>query len=224
VLDIDANAAERVASKIVDRGGKALAYACDVAAEQAVRNAIAAVVEDLGEIAGLFNNAGITGELAPWGRKSIAAARRVVDVNIIGPFQVLDAVVPSMQRRGGGAVVNTASTASFKGYGNGASAYVVSKHAIVGLTKDAAAQLAREHIRVNAVAPGVADTPLMHRVHEEMNPEDPEAAKQQLSESIPDGRYATADDVARVVAFLLDHANSHITGVTIPVDGGEIAS
>lgn len=224
ILDLDVRAAAEVADEIVAAGAVARPYECDVADEAQVNDVITRVVGDLGEVQALFNNAGITGGLENWGFIDSAAARRVFDVNILGSIHVLNAVVPSMRRRGSGAVVNTASTASFKGYGNSATAYIASKHAVLGLTKEAAVQLAPEGIRVNAVAPGVADTPLMHKVHAERNPEDPDAVRRAIAATIPDRRYASAEDVARVVEFLLNPINVHVTGAVVSVDGGEVAS
>ena len=223
VLDVHQTSAQAVSERVGASGGTAVAYRCDVSDQAGVDEVIGQVVHDLGEIAGLFNNAGITGLEQPWGNVTAANVRSVLEVNVVGAFNVLNAVVPSMRRNGFGAIVNTASTASFKGYGNGA-AYVVSKHATLGLTREAAVELAREGIRVNAVAPGVADTPLMHRVHSVMNPEDPHAAMLEIAARIPDGRYATAAEVAEVVAFLLDPTNAHITGAIFAIDGGEVAS
>ena len=225
VLDVDGTTAETVAAAVTASGGVAIALECDVSRSEAVADAIDRAVKELGEISALFNNAGIVGEREPWGEVSPDNVRRVFEVNVFGAFNVLNSVVPSMRRHGHGAVVNTASTTSFKGYGNAVPAYVASKTAIVGFTREAAVQLAKEGIRVNAVAPGVADTPLMHRVHVGLNPDDPAAAMRELAEPIPDGRYATAEEVAEVVTFLLDPlTSSHVNGVTIPVDGGEIAA
>lgn len=223
VLDIDGAAAHRVADSIKAAGGSAGAFECDVADQEAVDAVIDAAVAELGEISALFNNAGINGKVERWGEVTAAAMRKMFDVNLVGPINVLNAAVRSMRRRGGGAVVNTASTTSFKGYGNARPAYIVSKHGIVGLTKEAAVQLAKEKIRVNAVAPGVADTPMMQRVHEAVSPGNPQAAKDKWTAAIPDGRYATVEDVVEAVVFLLNPVNSHITGTTISVDGGETA-
>ena len=224
VLDADYASAQTVSDKVVAAGGLAVAYRCDVSDQAQVNAVIGEVVNDVGEISGLFNNAGITWMWQPWGEVRAEDVRRVFEVNVVGAFNVLNAVVPSMRRNGVGAVVNTASTTSFKGYGTASAAYVASKHATLGLTREAAVELAREGIRVNAVAPGVADTPLMHRVHSAMNPEDPQAAMREFAARIPDGRYATAAEVAEVVAFLLDPVNAHVTGAIVSIDGGEVAS
>ena len=222
-IDIDKPAVDETVAMIASAAGVARAYRCDVANDDEVSRVVGAVIADLGEISGLFNNAGIEGEAHPLGTWPIASFRAAMEVNVTGAFAVLNAVVPSMQRGGGGAVVNTASTASFRGYGHTATAYVASKHAMLGITRAAAVELAPQGIRVNAVAPGCADTPLMDRSHRMLNPDDPESVKKMITAGIPDGRYATAEEVAVAVGFLLSDAAAHIVGAVLPIDGGELA-
>jgi 3alpha(or 20beta)-hydroxysteroid dehydrogenase len=222
-VDIDSSAADRVVGELTDEGRSARAYQCNVADEDQVTRVVNAVIDDLGEIGGLFNNAGIEGDAYPLGSYPSDSFRRVLDVNVLGAFMVLNAVIPSMQRRGGGAIVNTASTASFKGYGHTATAYIASKHALLGITRETAVQMAPTAIRINAVAPGCADTSLMDRSHRMLNPTDPEAVRSEITQGIPDGRYAKPEEVAEAVAFLLSDAAAHITGAVLPIDGGELA-
>lgn len=222
-LDLDQGAVDEVVAEVGGKDGEVRGYQCDVSDEAQVGRVVESVVAELGEIAGLFNNAGIEGDAYPLGEYPAASFGRVLDVNVLGAFIVLNAVVPSMQRLGRGAVVNTASTASFKGYGHTATAYIASKHALLGITRETAAQLAPSGIRINAVAPGCSDTALMDRSHRMLNPEDPESVKRQIEETIPDGRYARPEEVASAVAFLLSDEATHITGAVLPIDGGELA-
>jgi 3alpha(or 20beta)-hydroxysteroid dehydrogenase len=222
-VDRDSSALDRVVGEVTDEGGQARAYQCDVADEAQVAGTVERVIEELGEIGGLFNNAGIEGDAYPLGSYPAESFRRVLDVNVLGAFIVLNAVIPSMKRRGGGAVVNTASTASFKGYGHTATAYIASKHALLGITRETAVQVGPTGIRINAVAPGCADTALMDRSHRMLNPADPDAVRSQIAQGIPDGRYAKPEEVAEAVAFLLSDAATHITGAVLAIDGGELA-
>jgi NAD(P)-dependent dehydrogenase (short-subunit alcohol dehydrogenase family) len=123
-----------------------------------------------------------------------------------------------MLRQGGGAIVNTASIQGLIGAVSGICAYNASKHAVVGLTKTAALEYAKQRIRVNAVCPGFTETPMIER----LEGGDPVLAAQ-MAAMVPVGRYATAAEIAEAVVWLCSDAASFVTGVAIPIDGGYIA-
>jgi NAD(P)-dependent dehydrogenase (short-subunit alcohol dehydrogenase family) len=122
----------------------------------------------------------------------------------------------------GGAIVNTASVAAFRGSGRLA-AYSTSKHAVIGLTKSAAREGAAYGVRVNAVAPGYIDTRMLASINAMASPDDPDSARDQLAATVPLGRLGTADEVANVVTWLLSPEASYVTGGVYLVDAGVMA-
>ena len=138
-------------------------------------------------------------------------------------FLGLKYVLKQMLKQGHGAVVNTASTAALTG-SSGMSAYVASKHAVLGLTRSAASEVAASGIRVNAVCPGPIDTRMIHAITAQANPGDPEGADARYAASMPIGRFGTAEEVANVVLFLSSDLASNVTGAHYVVDGGRTAT
>ena len=212
VNDLDPDAAERVARQL---GGGAFAIPGDVS-DEAAADAIVASAQASAELDMLINNAGIAEPPKPIGRQRLGEWQHVMDVNLRGPYLMSRAASAGMKRAGGGAIVNIASITGLVGF-PASHAYGVSKAAIVMLTKTLAGELARHSIRVNAVAPGVIDTPMLHEVA---------TGSDRLSAFVsrtPLGRLGTAADVGNAVAFLCSSAAAYITGVTLPVDGGWLA-
>ena len=149
---------------------------------------------------------------------------RVLAINVKGVFLGMKYVLAQMTKQaGGGAIVNTASVAGLVGSPN-MSAYVASKHAVMGLTKTAAAEVARQGVRVNAVCPGPIDTRMIHALTAMINPDDPAGTDKRYESTIPIGRYGTAEEVANIVLFLCSDLASNITGAQYVVDGGRTAS
>jgi NAD(P)-dependent dehydrogenase (short-subunit alcohol dehydrogenase family) len=196
------------------RGGSAgaLPVLLDVTDEAAAERAVAGVVEALGGLDGVVNAAGIAADIAALDTP-VDLFRKILDVNVIGTFIVGRAAARVMKERGGGAVVNLASVAGLRG-SKGRSAYGASKGAVVVLTQVLANDLARYGIRVNAVAPGPVDTPMVKAMHT--------AADRALwTRHIPMRRYGTPQEIAGVIEFLLDGTRSgYVTGEIIAVDGG----
>ena len=210
----------------VDRDEKALASlagelklprrlftsALDVTDEAAAEKAVAMTGEALGGLDGVVNSAGIAADIHAL-ETPVALLRKILDVNVVGTFIVARAAARIMKDRGGGAIVNIASVSGLRG-GKGRSAYGASKGAVVVLTQVLANDLARYNIRVNAVAPGPVETPMVKAVHT--------AADRALwLRHVPMRRYAEPDEIASVIEFLLDGTRSgYVTGEIVAVDGG----
>jgi len=216
VADINHEAAERFAASLPS----ALAVPVDAADAGSVEAAITATVEHYGRIDVIFNNAGIAGEQSPLHEMTVDNWQQVTAVNGDGVFFVLKHGIAAMLETGGGAIINTCSTAGLAAQDN-ISPYTFTKAGIVGLTRAAAVEYAARGIRVNAVAPTVVMTPLVRRFIE--NAADPAEMRRRMESFNPMPGIVEPEDVAAVVAFLASDDARWITGVTIPIDGGYTA-
>lgn len=203
----------RSVAESLDGDGHAF-YAADVSDANAVEQLVRSVTRDLGGLDAAVNNAGIGGPAAPTGAYPLDAWRKVLDVNLDGVFHGLRWQIPAMAERGGGRIVNMGSILSMVGFA-GSPAYVAAKHAVVGLTQNAALEHAGKGIRVNAVGPGFIETPLLTD-----NPDLGPETMEQLVGLHPVGRLGRAEEVAALVGWLLDEAPDFLTGAYIPIDGG----
>jgi NAD(P)-dependent dehydrogenase (short-subunit alcohol dehydrogenase family) len=215
VVDFDGDAAERTAGLIEADGGRALAIAADVADAGQAAAAVATVLDRLGRLDAAHNNAGITGERLPTQDISVEQWHRTLDVNLTGVWNFMRAEIPAMLAGGGGAIVNTSSASGLVGTADLA-AYSASKFGVIGLTRSAAVELGSRNIRVNAICPGLVDTPMLAAFGAQ-NPDWLEKAP------IRGGRMAQPEEMAAAVVWLCSDAASYVNGVALPVDAAAIA-
>jgi NAD(P)-dependent dehydrogenase (short-subunit alcohol dehydrogenase family) len=218
-VDLKDSPLEETVSVLQDAGGEVLAVDADVTHAADVERYVSAAERRFGGVDHLFNNAGIEGAIAPIDEYPDDVFDRVLSVNVRGVFLGMKYVIPALRRRGGGAVVNTASIAALVGE-SAIPAYVASKHAVLGLTRCAALTYGPEGIRVNAVCPAMIETRMMRALEEGLDPTDAEAAKRQLEARVPMGRYGTPGEVADLVAFLCSDEARFVNGSAYTLDGG----
>jgi len=223
IVDRDSAAGEGTAGSIRQTGGEARFVAADVTKSADVQAYVKATVDAYGRIDCFFNNAGIEGKVAHTADYDEAVFDAVLGVNVKGVFLGLRHVLPHMIRQKSGAVVNTASVAGLVAT-PGMPAYVASKHAVIGLTKTAAGEVARQGIRINAVCPGPVDTRMIHSLEEQLAPGDPKSISERYQAAQPTGRYTTPEEIANMVVFLCSDLASNTTGGQFVVDGGRTAT
>ena len=201
---------------------QALAITADVSDEGEVANYVGAAVEKFGTIDVFYNNAGIEGDVAPITKYSLAAFRRVIDVNVVGVFLGMKHVLPVMLKQNSGSIINTASIAGLIGSPDIA-VYSASKHAVIGLTRSAALECAGSGVRVNCVCPGLIDSRMLSAIIEGRNPGNAPVPNDRIVERIPARRLGHASEVASVVAFLASDDASYVSGSAYTVDGARTA-
>ncbi|RYE18093.1 MAG: SDR family oxidoreductase [Sphingobacteriales bacterium] len=197
-----------------------LTVVADVSDEAAVRNYVNKTVEAFGRIDGLYNNAGIEGRQASLTTYDLDVFKKVIDINLMGVYYAMRYVLPIMQQQQYGRIVNVASVGGIRGVLN-QSPYVATKHAVSGLTKNAALEYGKEGIITNAIAPGAILTPMVAEAFKQVNPGDPKAAEADYAKANPTKRLGLPEEVAKVVAFLLSDDVSYLNGQTIAIDGGQ---
>ncbi|KMM81044.1 SDR family oxidoreductase [Pseudomonas deceptionensis] len=217
VADLDVASGEATAEQIRAAGGTAVFVPCDVTLEADVEQLMGQTINLYGRLDYAFNNAGIEiehGRLADGTQSEFDA---IMGVNVKGVWLCMKYQLPLMLAQGGGAIVNTASVAGL-GAAPKMSIYSASKHAVIGLTKSAAIEYAKKHIRVNAVCPGVIDTDMFRRAYEA----DPKKAEFAAAMH-PVGRIGKVEEVASAVLFLCSDGAAFTTGHALAVDGGAMA-
>lgn len=213
--DIDVEGGEETVSRIESDGGEAVFVQTDVTDESDISTAVETAVDTYGGLDFAFNNAGIEGDQVSFPEQDNSNWERVLDINLNGVFLAVREEIPAiLDSGGGGAIVNTASIAGILGFPN-LSPYVASKHGVVGLTKTAAVEFSSDGLRVNAVLPGVIDTPMVQRSGEQ----DPESTEQTIA-TTPAGRLGEPSEIASTVVWLCSEDASFVTGQSLAVDGG----
>ena len=194
--------------------------AADVSKTEDVKK-YAKKAEDLfGKVDVFFNNAGIEGQVKPITDYPVEEFDKVMAVNVRGAWLGMKFIIPLM--KDGGSIIISSSVAGLRGTAN-VSAYVASKHALNGITRSLALELAERNIRVNAINPSPVDNRMMRSLEQGFSPDDTKNAKSQFEQMIPLGRYAVNKDIANLVAFLASDESSFITGAIHAIDGGMTA-
>jgi NAD(P)-dependent dehydrogenase (short-subunit alcohol dehydrogenase family) len=203
-----------VAGELTAAGAKAIAIAGDVSDEALAKSAVERAVAEFGRLDMAYNNAGILGPMCPMVEETGEGYDQVQAVNLRGIWTFMKHELLQMKKQGSGAIVNCSSLGGLVGL-PGRAGYHASKHGVIGLTKCAALDVAAEGIRVNAICPGVIDTPMGDEI-------DPDALKEFLKQQ-PMGRMGEAEEMAQAVLWLCSPGASFVVGVALPVDGGFVA-
>ncbi|PYN09163.1 MAG: SDR family oxidoreductase [Candidatus Rokuibacteriota bacterium] len=205
-----------LAAELKALGGKAEFIRADVRSEEDVRNLVDQTIKHFGRLDIAVNNAGTEGPRGLVTEQTAESYAATFDTNVLGVLLSMKHELRVMLAQGGGSIVNVSSAYGSVGAA-GASVYVASKHAVEGLTKSAALEVAGTGVRVNVVAPGTTDTGMLTRF---TNTGENKAA---LVSTVPIKRLATPEEIAHVIAFVASAAASYMTGASIPVDGGMLA-
>lgn len=219
-VDLDADGLERAAAAAAARGGQATPLVADVADPDAVAGMVRTAVEQFGRLDGIFNNAAVEGAIAPIVEYPDEEYERVLRVNVRSVWLGMKHALPAILASGGGAILNTASTGGLVGWPQ-ISPYVASKHAVVGLTRAVALEVAGRGVRVNALCPGPMDTRMIWAIAEAMAPGDRARQRRLLEETVPVGRLGRPKEVASLAAWLLLDGPEYLTGAVLPVDGAQ---
>jgi NAD(P)-dependent dehydrogenase (short-subunit alcohol dehydrogenase family) len=211
ILDRTEEVLRETADAIRNAGAEVLTLACDVAQPDQVEAAIKRVVTAFGQLDIAFNNAGVENKAAPVAEIELDEWDRILDINLRGTFVCMKHELAQMVRQCGGVIVNTSSGAGIRGVAGGAS-YAASKHAIIGLTKSAALDYAKQNIRVNAILPGNIETPMMDRFTG--------GDIQKAIDLEPVGRLGKPQEIADAVLWMTADLGAFVTGAAISVDGG----
>jgi NAD(P)-dependent dehydrogenase (short-subunit alcohol dehydrogenase family) len=215
VADVSEKGNLETVRMIEDLGGRAFALRCDVTRTEDVRAALRKTIEAFGRLDFAFNNAGIEYTIQPAADISEDEWDRIVAVDLRGVFLCMKHEIPLMREQGGGAIVNTSSGAGVKGFKGGA-AYVAAKHGVIGLTKAAALDYAAANIRINAVCPGIIDTPMMDRFSGGTR-----EGRQAVIAQEPVGRMGKPEEIGAAVVWLCSDAAAFVVGHAMVIDGGQ---
>ncbi len=215
VIDTQINEGEKTVELIKKAEGSAIFIKCDVSKPDQIRSAVSDTVKQFGRIDYAFNNAGVEGVEARTAECSLENWDYTLNINLRGVWLCMKYEIPQMlKQESGGLIVNCSSIAGLVGFEK-LPAYVASKHGVIGLTKTAALEYAKSKLRINAVCPGVIDTPMVERL---TRGEAQEAYS--LTKSEPIGRMGKPEEIASAVLWLCSENASFVTGHSLIVDGG----
>ena len=217
ICDLNEDAGMTVVDETAALGGEAMFSTMDVASVESVNASIDEVIARYGRLDCAFNNAGVAGDDRFIADTTDEEWDKIIGINLTGVWSCLRREIQEMQPRSGGSIVNTASVAGLVGWRGGA-AYSATKHAVVGLTRSAALEYARHGIRVNAVCPGVIDTPMAAGLQQ-----DTSGLRERLLRKHPQGRFGQAEEIAEAVVWLFSNKSSFTNGHTLTIDGGYTA-
>ena len=214
VVDVSEKGGIETVEKVKALGVDAIFIKADVSKAEEVKNYVDTTMEKFGSIDYFFNNAGIAGSGKFYLDTTIEEINQIVGINLLGALYGVRYVAEVMLKNGGGSIVNTASSAGVIGQ-DSVVTYSATKHGIVGLTRSMVAEYAKDGLRVNAIAPGPTETPMVKAFYE-ANPE----MKENAASGIPQKRLGTSEEVAELVTFLLTSKAEYINGEVIRIDGG----
>jgi NAD(P)-dependent dehydrogenase (short-subunit alcohol dehydrogenase family) len=217
VADVSEQGNRETARMVEEAGGRALAVRCDVSRAEDVKAALDKAVDAFGRLDYAFNNAGVEQPITATADLTEEEWDRIVGINLRGVFLCMKHEIPLMLRQGGGAIVNTSSGAGVKGFA-GQAAYCAAKYGIVGLSKAAALDYAKSNIRINAVCPGIIETPMMDR----FSGGTPEGRARVIAQE-PIGRMGKPEEIAAAVIWLCSDAAAFVVGHAMVIDGGQTA-
>jgi len=208
---------ESLVAQIKSEGLEATAIVADVNVEKEVIDLVSATIKTYGHLDIAFNNAGTEGEFTPFVDQSNQVYETIFNANVRGVFWSMKHEARAMLAQGSGTIINNASMGGVIGFGN-AALYIASKHAVLGLTKTASIEWFRQGVRVNAICPGLIDTPFQDRVWRS------EQAKKDFGAASVPGRMGTPEEMAKVVAFLASDDSAFVSGHGLLADGGYVVS
>lgn len=217
LCDRDVEALEALALQL---GDNAVAVPGDICQAEHLDEAVHAAMNHFGRLDAVVANAGTEGTVAPLVNQTTEDFLKVLQVNVLGVFNSIRAAAPVMTS--GGSIVITSSVAGFIG-SPGLGPYTTSKHAVVGLMRTAALELAPQGIRVNSVHPGPIDNRMMRSIEDQAAPGNGDAVKQGFEAQVPLGRYGTNDEIASLILWLCSAQSSYCTGQRFVADGGFLA-
>ena len=215
IADLQTELGEQVTKELEGKGAKAIFTHCNVSDYTSVQAAVQACFSHFGRLDIGLNNAGIGGPMASTREMELADWDSVIAVNQSGVFYCMKEELAIMEQQGSGCIVNVSSIAGLRGLPRQI-AYTASKHAVIGMTKTTALEYARYGIRVNAICPVFTKTPLVDQLFAAA-----EGIDQKLLRTIPMRRFGEVEDIVNAILWLCDPASNFITGLALPIDGGQ---